>query len=271
MGIKNFKKFLLSKTNEPIISTPFDKLKISSVCVDINIFIYKFITAIRRTDKDIIKDGKIVSHIIGLNHQINLFEKLNIVPIYVFDGNSPKEKNKILQQRKENNINAKKEYEKTKSTTSFQQSFYITNDIIKTTKEYLKSRNIKYIHSDYESDLICASLVKHKIVDCVYSTDFDMLAYGTPCMLTNIDYKAKTMDFIYLKNMLKQLNISYDDFLNIVILSGCDYCDKTENMTLNRAYKLVLESEIKLNKCGKNAKQIFNTIIPKRELKNLLL
>jgi flap endonuclease-1 len=258
MGIKNFKKFIISKIENPINKVKFDDLKIKSICVDINIFIYKFITAIRRTGKDLEHNGKITSHIIGLRNQINLFQKLGIDAIYVFDGTPPKEKKKILKERENIKKEAKKEYNKTQSIKSYQQSFFITDEILDSAREYLKLRGIKYIDEDIEADVICTSLVKQKIVDCVYTTDFDVLAYGAKCMIINIDYQKKYFEYILLKDILKGLKISYNKFVDMVVLSGCDYCDKVENMTLNRAYKYVIENDnVILNKNLKKAKDIF--------------
>lgn len=259
MGIKNFKKFLISRMDNPIHQIKFADLDIKSICIDINIFIYKFITAIRRTGKDLMHNGKITSHIVGLRNQINLFQKLGIDIIYVFDGSPPKEKTKILEERKVIKETAKKEYKKTKSIKSYQQSFFITNEILKDAKEYLILRGIKYIDEDLEADLVCANLVKQKIVNCVYSTDFDILAFGAKCMIINIDYQKKYMEYILLKDILKGLRISYSKFVDMIVLSGCDYCDRMEGMTLNKAHKILLENDIKLNKCGEIAKKIFIT------------
>jgi flap endonuclease-1 len=258
MGVKNFKKFLLSKIDDPIHKVKFDDLDIKSVCIDINIFIYKFITAIRKTGKDLEYEGKITSHIVGLRNQINLFQKLGIDIIYVFDGHPPKEKTKILKERETIKKAAKKEYQKTKSIKSYQQSFFITNEILDSAKDYLKLRGIKYIDQDIEADIICAALVKQKIVDCVYTTDFDVLVFGAKCMIINIDYQKKYFEYILLKDVLKGLDIKNDQFIDIIVLSGCDYCNKTENMTLNKAYKFITENKkILLNKTAKKAKEIF--------------
>lgn len=258
MGIKNFRKFLESKIDTPFKQIKFEDLKIKSICIDINIFIYKFITAIRKTGKDLEKDGKITSHIIGLKNQINLFEKLNIDIIYVFDGTAPKEKNKVLKKRSEMKKMAEKKYKEEKKTTHYQQSFYINNEIIESAKKYLKQRNIKYIDIDLEADIVCAYLVKNKIVDCVYTTDFDVLAYGAKYMITYIDYKKKYMEIISLNYILKKLNINYEQFVEIIVVSGCDYCDSINNMTLLKAYNYIIEhGNIKLNKCNIKAKNIF--------------
>lgn len=258
MGIKNFRKFITSKIENFVYKIKFNDLNIKSVCIDINIFIYKFITAIRRTGKDLEHNGEITSHIIGLRNQINLFEKLGIEIIYVFDGSPPKEKTKILKEREIIKKTAEKEYQRSKSIKSYQQSFFITNDILESAKEYIKLRGIKYIDIDLEADIICAGLVKQKIVDCVYTTDFDVLVYGARCMIINIDYQKKYFEYILLKDILNGLDLSYEQFVDMIVLSGCDYCDKTENMTLNKAYKEINENtSIKLSKTAKKAKDIF--------------
>lgn len=257
MGVKNFKKFLISKMDNPIRRVNFSEIGVKSICIDINIFIYKFITAIRKTGKDLEHNGKITSHIIGLKNQINLFQKLCIDIIYVFDGTPPKEKEKILEKRDNIKKSAKKEYEKTKSIKSYQQLFYITREILEDAKKYLKFRGVKYIDEDLEADLICANLVKEKIVDCVYSTDYDILVFGAKCMIINIDYKKKYVEYILLEEILRKLKITYIKFVEMIVLSGCDYCDKMENMTLNKAYNILLENDINLNKCGEKAKKIF--------------
>jgi flap endonuclease-1 len=261
MGIRNFRKFIISNIDEPIKKVYFDEIKgkIKSIAVDINIFIYKFITAIRRTGKDLYKNGKIMSHLIGLKHQINLFKKLNIKPIYVFDGQAPIEKNKTLTERLLIKEKAEKIYKDTKSIQSYQQSFLITDDIIDSTIEFLEENKIIYIYDEEkEADYICAYLMKTGKVDCVYSTDFDILAYGANCLILNIDYRKKYFEYISLKYILKELDISLSEFLDIIVVSGCDYCEKTQDMTLNRAYKKIIDGEtIKLNKEQKKARELF--------------
>lgn len=269
MGIKNFRQFITSKIEDPIKKISFDDAEIKSVCIDINIFIYKYVTAIRRTGKDLSHKGKITSHLIGLRNQINRFQKLDIDMIYVFDGKPPKAKEPILQERKEIKKKAKKEYQKTKSIVSYQQSFYITRQILDDAKEFLTLMGIKYIDIDMEADVICANLVKQKIVDCVLSTDYDILIYGADCLIIDMDYRKEYFEYINISVLLKGLKIKYEQLVDIIVLSGCDYCSKIEGMTLNRAYKLIKEHKsldkiIKENSYSpeivdnlKNAKKIF--------------
>lgn len=262
MGVKNFRKFIESKIDNPIKKVSFDDAKIKSVCIDISIFIYKFVTAIRKTGKDLLDNkGKITSHLICLKNQINMFKSLNIDMIYVFDGEAPKEKNKVLKERNIIKDKAIEIYKETKSIQSYQQSFFITDEIIDDTIEFLKKNKIKYVYDEnVEADMICATLVKKKVVDCAYSTDFDILVFGAKKLIINVNYEKEYIEYILLKDILKGLNIIYDQFVDMIVLSGCDYCERQENMTLNRAYHLVLSGKYKLNKDNKKAKMIYTNL-----------
>lgn len=258
MGVKNFRKFIESKIDDPIKKMSFDDVKIKSVCIDISTFIYKFITAIRRTGKDLFENGKMISHLIGLKNQINMFKKLNIDIVYVFDGEAPKEKGKVLKERNTIKDKAIEIYKETKSIQSYQQSFFITDEIINDTIDFLKKKKIKYVYDEnLEADMVCATLVKKKVVDCALSTDWDILVFGSECLLININYEKKYFEYILLKDILKGLDITYDQFVDMIVMSGCDYCERQENMTLNRAYKLVLSGKYKLSKDAKKAKSIY--------------
>ena len=90
MGIKNMLKFL--NTNYPntikkIETMDFEKKKIA---IDISIMLYQVIINIRNSGADMVNNqGEITSHILGLfNKTINLL-KMNIIPVYVFDGKPP--------------------------------------------------------------------------------------------------------------------------------------------------------------------------------------
>jgi flap endonuclease-1 len=273
MGIKNFRNFITSKIENPIQKIGFNEINIKSVCIDINIYIYKYITAIRKTGKDIEHNGNIISHLIGLKNQINKFKKLNISIIYVFDGTPPKEKNFILKGRSEIKKKAEIKYQKTNNIVAYQQSFFITEQILNDTKIFLKSMDVRYIDIDLEADIICANLVKQKIVDCVLSTDYDILIYGSDCLIINMDYKKQYFEYINKSVLLNGLDISYNQLVDIIVLSGCDYCLKAENITLNKAYKLIKEHKslnkiMKINNYNvdiiknlKKAKKIFMTNI----------
>ena len=241
MGIKNFRKFLTSQIKNVYGYARFDEVKIKSVCIDINIFIYKYITAIRKSGKDIEYNGRITSHIIGLRNQINKFNSLGIDIIYVFDGSPPKEKNKTLKDREIVKKKAKKKYDKTKNIVSYQQSFFITNEVINDAKEYLTLMGIKYIDIDKEADIVCASLLKQKIVDCVLSTDYDILIFGGDCLITNMDYKKNNIEYLNISSILNGLDISYEQLVDMIVLSGCDYCEKGNNLTLLKSYKMIKE------------------------------
>jgi len=245
MGIKNFRKFIDPKMDNVTTQISFaDGSKyIRTICIDINIFIYKFVTAIRRsTGHDLTHDGRITSHIIGLRNQLAKFTELGIKVIYVFDGNAPIEKSDVLAKRDNVKKYAIKKYEDG-DTAYFNRTFSITPAIIHDAMTYLKLSGCAYVYvPTMEADIVCATLVKKRYADCVLSTDYDILAYGARYLIINMDYKKKVFDIIDLTRILKSLTISYDQFVVMVALSGCDYCEPSANMTLNKAYKLVKDN-----------------------------
>jgi flap endonuclease-1 len=102
-----------------------------------------------------------------------------------------------------------------------------------------------------------------------------MLVFGSKIQITNINYQKKYFELVYLKNILNDLDITYKQLVDIVVLSGCDYCTKLENITINKAYKLILEHKKLDNIFNKNnkyftARDIFlNTVkIKKSFIKN---
>lgn len=237
MGIPNFRKFINKNMENGFRYFSFDNMKIKSVCIDISIFLHKYITVM-----NLVYNGKLVSHIVGLRNQINMFEKLGIDIIYVFDGNYPEQKQSTIDKRSKTAV------------------FHLTDEIIKDTKLYLEYRGIKYIHNkNYEADYICANLAKQKIVDCVYSTDFDILAFGSPCLITNIDYKKKVFEVILLKDILDGLDITYNQFVMIVVLSGCDYC--SGKVSITKAYNNINDYSIK-----DIDKDVFNLFVKKLKI-----
>ena len=72
-----------------------DFLKDQKIAIDASILIYKSLANVRHNQSYLVnKDGKVVSHIVGLFHKTIQFLSFGIIPIYIFDGKPPDEKKK---------------------------------------------------------------------------------------------------------------------------------------------------------------------------------
>ena len=106
---------------------------------------------------------------------------------------------------------------------------------------------MSFIVAPFEADSQLYYLAKKKHIDLVITEDSDLLAYGTPRVMfkwnKNPD-RPGVGDEIDLSTIagcskLDLVNFRDDDFLNMCILSGCDYLDSMGGMGMVGACKTV--------------------------------
>ena len=105
---------------------------------------------------------------------------------------------------------------------------YISKVHINNIKHLFDLLNIKYVHMDNEeADKVCCYLVKSgKAYACV-SNDMDMLPFGCDRVIRDLNfYKCNNVTEYNLSKILKILKLSSSKFIDICIMSGCDYNDK---------------------------------------------
>jgi flap endonuclease-1 len=241
MGIKNMLKFL-NNFDGIVKELNHDNYNYERVAIDISIVLYQVIISIRNTGADLTnQQGDITSHILGLfNRTINLLKK-NIIPIYVFDGKPPEFKNKVLEQRK--NIK-KKAYEKLEEAETkeekikyLKKTVSISKKQLQECKELLALMGIPYVEAPEEADSQCSYLVKMGLADSVMTEDMDILTFGSNKIYRNLSsFKKNTLE-IRLDNILKKIDLSYEQFIDLCILFGCDYSDKIKNINPEIIYQ----------------------------------
>jgi len=233
MGIKGLTQIIKKNAPEAIETTNLHKISGSKVAIDSSLFIYKMLTTIKMTSKD--EEGnelKNVSHITGIFYKTVNYLAVNIEPIYIFDGKPPDAKHGVIKERKEKSkankelmLKAETQEEKDKFE---KQSFRMTREHIDDIKKLLDLMGVSYLHANGEAEAYASELCRIGYVDYVVTEDMDTLAFGSPKMIrTNIDRKLKRSDLISiidLNKILETLGLSYDEFLDMCIMCGCDYC-----------------------------------------------
>ena len=228
MGIKSLLKFLSNYPNL-ILNKEHSDYKGTIVAIDISILIYQVVIAVRNSGSDLTNvDGEVSSHILGLfNKTINLLDK-GIIPVYVFDGKPPSLKNKILESRKQVKQKALEKLEIAQSTEEkikyFKRTVNITKEQMEQCKELLEAMGIPYITAPEEADSQLAWLCKEGLVDAVLTEDMDILTFGSPKIIRNLTSIMKKPIEINLKDVLNAINLNQDQFIDLCMLFGCDYC-----------------------------------------------
>lgn len=228
MGIKNLLKFL-SDYPELINEKETHDYYGKKIAIDISILMYQVVIAIRNSGSDLTNDkGDITSHILGLFNKTLSFLEKGIIPVYVFDGKPPLLKQKILDTRKQIR---KKALEKLSDAISeperikyLKRSVWITKEQMDQCRELLNLMGIPYVDAPEEADSELSYLCKTNMVYAVLTEDMDILTFGSPKIIRNLSSSKKTPFEIDLGAVLKKLDLTHDQFIELCILFGCDYC-----------------------------------------------
>ncbi|XP_072364035.1 flap endonuclease 1-like isoform X2 [Scyliorhinus torazame] len=99
---------------------------------------------------------------------------------------------------------------------------------------------VPYIEAPSEAEATCAALVKAGKVHCTATEDMDALPFGCTRLVRNVSAKKDArVEEISLPEILKSLDLTQEQFVDLCILLGCDYCDKIKGIGLKRALPLI--------------------------------
>ena len=242
MGIKGLKTLIKKNAPDGIQKIEKNDLKNKKLSIDSSILLYKF-RYTYSTDN---------FHIVGFLYKIIDFMELGVIPIFVFDGKPPEAKQITLEKRNETRNKMKDRVNELldeigkETGEEFNIDEYICSeddepenlDKIKELKncakkiqknilyvrrihslevmELLKSLGIPFLQAPGESEQACAILQKEKVTDYVLTEDTDSLTFGGTVLFNN--------EYVYdIEKIRNILELSHESFIDMCILSGCDY------------------------------------------------
>jgi flap endonuclease-1 len=248
MGIKGLTQLIKKNSPESIKHVGLYTMKEKRVAIDTSIFLYKSLMNVR-TKGDYLrnKDGKVVSHIQGLYYKTNQYLSFGITPIYIFDGKPPQEKSDCLNERTKKVEECKAKMELTKNP---EEKKALEKGTIRIKKEYIDDlkhlfnmMGVSYIHAPGEAEAYASELCRIGYVDAVVTEDMDTLSYGCPQLLRScIDKSIKRPEVVTSFNfqqILSDFKMNHDQFIDMCILCGCDYCPTIPKVGPVRAMKLI--------------------------------
>jgi flap endonuclease-1 len=243
MGIKELNPFLQQNT-ACVEEWDLCCLKDKKVAIDTSIYLYKYLYG----------NG---NHLDKFIQQIYRFRLNKITPIYIFDGKPTHEKKMEIENRankKKNNrliiddlkqkckveVNSDEKVKLEKELKIKQAKVInVTRQHIIDLKYMLDLLNVKFIQADCEADIICSQLYINGKVDMVLSDDMDLLASGTGVLLRGFSVNSNKINVYNLEKILKQLELTYSQWVDFCILCGCDYVKRIKKMGIKTSFKLV--------------------------------
>ncbi|ACV24828.1 flap endonuclease-1 [Methanocaldococcus fervens] len=227
----------------------FEDLKGKKVAIDGMNALYQFLTSIRLKDGSPLRNrkGEITSAYNGVFYKtIHLLEN-DITPIWVFDGEPPKLKEKTRKFRKEMKEKAELKMKEAIEKEDFEEAAkyakrvsYLTPKIVENCKYLLSLMGIPYVEAPSEGEAQASYMAKKGDVWAVVSQDYDALLYGAPRVVRNLTTTKEMPELIELNEVLEDLRISLDDLIDIAIFIGTDYNPGgVKGIGFKRAYELV--------------------------------
>lgn len=222
----------------------FNEIKGRRIAIDAYNALYQFLATIRQIDGKPLMDsqGNVTSHLNGLLYRtVNLLEK-DIRPVYVFDGKPPELKKAEILRRMEQKSEAIIKYEEAlkrgdleEARIYAQQTSKLTTYMVDEAKKLLTYLGVPWVQAPSEGEAQAAYMVVKGDVWASASQDYDSLLYGAPRLIRNLTISGRrkiakrnmyiniSLELIFLEEVLKKLDITRVQLIDIAILLGTDY------------------------------------------------
>jgi 5'-3' exonuclease len=119
------------------------------------------------------------------------------------------------------------------------QTIFVTREDITKTKELLDILGIAYFDADSEAETLCCYLCNYEDVVAVLSNDTDVLVYGTPVFITNLNMYTEACTQIRIQDILDGLELTQEEFKDFCIMCGTDYNKNIYQIGAVKAFKLI--------------------------------
>lgn len=226
MGIKNLISLIKTKAPNSVQIVPIDKFANKVFAIDSYVSFYasSIATNFSKSNK-ILQDqeGNPTAHLIYILNSTVMYKAHRIVPIWVFDGTPPELKGNELEKRKSSKILNAENFTKATDEASKQKfaarSWRLSEQMIKDSQDLLKCLGQDLIQAENEAEAQCAILCKTGQADIVLSEDSDTLIFGSPILAKG----GKELTLFNLDQILMELKLTMDQFIDLAILLGSDY------------------------------------------------
>jgi flap endonuclease-1 len=225
-----------------------DEYKGKTVAIDASPCLYQCLT----TSPTPGSEGD-TSHISGfLRRTVRLLE-LGIQPIFVFDGDAPELKQATLARRKQGRARSQELLDSAQAAGDLEAVRKYSARLVKTTQQHnddcielLQLMGMPALQAPSEAECLCSHLAMAGRVDAVATEDLDALVFGAPKLLRFIhqgvsQVSVKAIQEISLEGVLSSLKLSHSEFVDLCIMSGCDYLENIERVGINKAYQLITQ------------------------------
>jgi len=250
MGILGLSKLICDKAPTSVKSQDIKSYFGRKVAIDASMTIYQFLIAIRQEGNQLTNaEGEVTSHLAGLFYRTIRLMENGIKPVFVFDGKPPTLKSGELAKRKERREEAEDKLAKAKEAGDAEDIDKFSRRLVKVTKQHmddckrlLSLLGIPIVDAPTEAEAQCAKLVQGGKVYATATEDMDALTFKSGRLLRHLTFsearKMPIQEFCYEK-VLSEMGFTHEQFVDLCILLGCDYCSSIRGIGPKRAFDLI--------------------------------
>jgi len=265
MGIRGLMTLIKRESPRSQYTITIEDLKNKRLAIDSSILLYKFSYGSKRFPDAVVTGfiNKTIGYLSG-----------GILPVFVFDGKPPDEKERTIEKRRderrklyakvealEKDLNDNKDNLTPEEIRRMnEQIIFIRNQIVHVSKEQkddvvriLGLIGIPIINSPGEAEHTCSALQKTGVCDYTLTDDSDALVFGsTKVIKLTKPSKNNIITVFSLKNILNDMSLTLDEFIDMCILCGCDFCESIPKVGPITAFQLIkkhknIETVLKVN------------------------
>ena len=239
MGIKGLTKLLSDHAPGCMREQKFEGYLDRKVAIDASMHIYQFMMVVgRQGDQQLTNDaGEVTSHLQGMFMRTCRMLEAGIKPVYVFDGKPPTMKGGELAKRKDKREQAEADLAKAKEAGDAEMIEKMSKRTVRVSREQSQEvmqlarlMGLPVFEAPCEAEASCAALCKAGLVYAAASEDMDTLCFSCPKLARNLMAPASQgkpiLEFDF-ERCLKELELTWDQFIDVCIMCGCDYCDSS--------------------------------------------
>lgn len=250
MGILGLSKLICDKAPSSVKENELKSYFGRKVAIDASMAIYQFLIAIRQDGQQLTNDeGEVTSHVAGLFYRTIRLMENGIKPVFVFDGKPPTLKSGELAKRTERRAEAEKALAKAQEEGEEKDIDKFSRRLVKVTKQHMEDckkllalMGVPVVNSPTEAESQCAKLVQGGKVYATATEDMDALTFKSGRLLRHLTFsearKMPIQEFCYEK-VLSEMEFTHEQFVDLCILLGCDYCGSIRGIGPKRAFDLI--------------------------------
>ncbi len=270
MGIKGLKKAMREKAPTAFGRIPAAEFRGKRIAIDTPGIAWRILAvghrrAVEASDV-LVEDIKYeIRQRFFVTHMLNLIKKLlrlAIVPVFVLEGQAPPEKAQYAWVRRNKNKQSLKrrlaDMEETirnlhvsDHTPALAEEYkkLLRQDVRPREEEYvalqdiLRASGVPCIKASGEAERLCVALALEGHVEGVYTGDTDIFPLGCQLMLTDLENTPMGYQFLTmsLAPILNSLELQFEEFVDLCIMSECDFNRNMPGYALKKSYKLLLQ------------------------------